>query len=225
MDVPLLAKYEELLEAYEHQAGQLAEAHTSLENLKWGFKQREEGLMGQLEQYKHMAVKLHDSNTKLRDELRAVCEKMCDDLVVAERVVDRDVEDQEAEGDAALSADGCTATLQLRVAELEAALATATRNPPLSSKSPHKSPLKSSARVTASAAQSVQPALTVGGLSGGGDSGSGSPSRSPAPPAAARLLPPAGLTTAQVSGSTLFIAHIAPLPLAQPHRHAPTLPA
>ena len=207
-DAELLARYEELLEAYESAHTQLAEAHTSLENLKWGFQQREASLTGQLQQYQAMAVKLHSSNAKLREDLRVVCEKMCDDLETAERVVEQDRRDTDGgdnDRDPALlltddDDDGpaeSTAALKQRIAELEAALAAvqASPSPRRATKTP-TSPPKSPSPMRVSTATHTSPrapARTYGGLSSG--SSRTGPSPSSVPP---HLLPPAGLTSAQV---------------------------
>lgn len=49
---------------------QLSELTNSLANLKWGFRKRENELLGQLEQYKKMTTQLHLSQKKLRTTLR-----------------------------------------------------------------------------------------------------------------------------------------------------------
>jgi len=198
VDEEFIEKYEELLSKYEAQDALLTEANTSLDNLKWGFKKRETVLLNQVEQYKVMAVKLYESNIKLRDNLRLVCENLCQELETAEQKVEQPpetteqpIEDQStvtpkkwSRGTVLSPADqtAVVESMKKRIVELETALnqqLIAAKSTPVKSPTPRSTPNRSTA-------------IYGGGLMGGTKKGSGNPTVAP------HLLPPAGLTTAQL---------------------------
>ena len=203
VDQEFVEKYEELLTKYEAQDALLIEANTSLENLRWGFKKRETVLLGQVEQYKVMAVKLYESNIKLRDNLRHVCENMCEELETAEQIAEQPavqtteqpIDDQGTvtpiqhkgvRGTILSPADQTSVveSMKRRIVELETAL---NQQLIVAKSTPVKSPTPRSASNRATA-------IYGGGLMGGAGTrkGTGTPTISP------HTLPPTGLTTVQL---------------------------
>ena len=228
IDEEFIEKYEELLSKFEAQDALLTEANTSLENLKWGFKKRENVLLGQVEQYKVMAVKLYESNIKLRDNLRLVCENLCEELETAEQnteqqpttTTEQSLEDQDnvtptktkwSRGTVLSPADqtAVVESMKRRIVELETALnqqLITVKSTPIKSTPP--TPRSTPNRSTA---------IYGGGLMGGTKKKTDAPVLSP------HTLPPAGLTTAQLglvqrssssvsSSSSLRSPHVAKSP-------------
>ena len=233
IDEEFIEKYEELLSKFEAQDALLTEANTSLENLKWGFKKRENVLLGQVEQYKVMAVKLYESNIKLRDNLRLVCENLCEELETVEQNTDQptttttteqSLEDQDNvtptktkwnRGTVLSPADqtAVVESMKRRIVELETAL----NQQLITAKS---TPIKSTPP-TPRSTPNRSTAIYGGGLMGGTKKKTDAPVLSP------HTLPPAGLTTAQLvqrsSSSVICSSSLRSPPVAKsPARNAKT---